>query len=324
MGTLYVFEPDVYVSRDGGELKIARNKGREVLIRKPLVHISELVVFGNATVTSSALYALMEQDSPVHYLTRGGTYFAQTIPSENKNVPLRLEQLRAHLDDDQKHCLARRFVLGKIHNASVFAKRGGADVYALTDVMQDVATCDDTEVLRGLEGNAARAYYALIRDRFPADFSFNNRNKRPPRDPVNSLLSLAYTFLEKETRNAIRIAGLDPFVGFLHEIKYGKPALSLDLMEEFRAILADSVVLSLFNKNMIVAEHFETSEGFPKLTEDGFKQFLRAWEERLNQQATHPLLKQKRDYRQIMVDQARILGKYFMGELPDYVPFVVR
>jgi CRISPR-associated protein Cas1 len=324
MGTLYVFEPDVYVSKDGGELKVSRRKGREVLTRKPLVHVSELVVFGNATVTSSALYALMEQDSPVHYLTRGGTYFAQTIPSENKNVPLRLEQLRAHLDDDQKHCLARRFVLGKIHNASVFAKRGGADVYPLTDVARDIETCADTEALRGLEGNAARAYFELIRDRFPADFAFMNRNKRPPRDPVNSLLSLAYTFLEKEIRTAIRIAGLDPYVGFLHEVKYGKPALSLDLMEEFRAILADSVVLALFNKNMITTEHFDDSEGFPKLTEDGFKQFLRAWEDRLSQKVTHPLLKQKRHYRQILVDQARILGKHLMGELPDYVPFVVR
>ena len=324
MGTLYVFEPDVYVSREGGELKVAKRQGREVLTRKPLVHVSELVVFGNATVTSSALYALMEQDSPVHYLTRGGTYFAQTIPSENKNVPLRLEQLRAHLDDDKKHCLARRFVLGKIHNASVFAKRGGADVYPLADVMRDIETCDDTEVLRGLEGNAARAYYGLIRDRFPEDFTFTNRNKRPPRDPVNSLLSLAYTFLEKETRTALRVAGLDPFVGFLHEVKYGKPALSLDLMEEFRAIVADSVVLLLFNKNMITSEHFETSEGFPKLTEDGFKQFLRAWEDRLSQEVRHPLLKQKHHYRQIMLDQARILGKYFMGELPDYVPFVAR
>lgn len=324
MGTLYVFQPDVYISREGGELKVARSHGRDVLIRKPLVHVSELVVFGNATVTSSALYALMEQGSPVHYLTGGGTYFAQTMPSENKNVPLRLEQMRAYFDEAKKHCLARRFVLGKIYNASVFAKRRSEDIYALRDIMRDVEACADTEVLRGLEGNAARVYYQLIRDHFPDNFAFASRNKRPPRDPVNSLLSLAYTFLEKETRTALRIAGLDPYVGFLHEVKYGKPALSLDLMEEFRAILADSVVLSLFNKNMITAEHFENSQGTPRLTEDGFKQFLRAWEERLNQQALHSLLKQKRDYRQIMVDQARILGKYLMAELPDYVPFVAR
>lgn len=324
MGTVYVFEPDVYISLDGGELKVSRRAGREVLKRKPLEQLSCLVVFGHATVTSSALYALMERQVGVHYITAGGTYFAQTLPSENKNVPLRLKQFAYYSDAAKKHSLAQRLVLGKIRNASVFAKRGGADVSDLSSSMHDVQRCQDTEVLRGLEGNAARCYYALIRPRFPEGFAFESRNKRPPRDPVNSLLSLAYTFLAKEVETAIRIAGLDPYIGYLHEIKYGKPALALDLMEEFRAIMADSVVLSLFNKDMINADMFDASQGFPKLTEEGFKQFLRAWEERLSQRVTHPLLKQKLDYRRILLEQARILGKHFMGELEEYIPFAVR
>ncbi|MEZ4633356.1 MAG: CRISPR-associated endonuclease Cas1 [Deinococcales bacterium] len=324
MGSMYIFEPDVYISKDGGELKVSRRAGRELLKSKPLMHVSEVVVFGNAVVTPSALYGLVEQGSSVHYLTRGGTYFAQVSPLENKNVLVRLEQYQAHLNPEKKLSLAKSFVLGKITNAATFAKRSDADVSDMLSLKKSIENCQDLEVLRGLEGNAARIYFALIKDKFPSQFAPECRSKRPPRDIANSLLSLAYTFLSKECQTAVRIAGLDPYIGFLHEVKYGKPALALDLMEEFRSIIADSVVLSLFNRNMVTESDFETSEGFPKCTEEGFKQFLRAWEERLNQTVRHPLLKQKLDYRQIMTAQARILGKYLMGELEAYIPFTVR
>ena len=322
MGTLYVLEPDVYLSKDGGVLKVKRK--RETLLERPLAHVSDVVILGRATVSAGAVRACAEQGTAIHYLSRGGTYVAQIAPIENKNVPVRVRQYEAHLAPEHKHSLARRFVEGKLHNASVFAKRGGAEIGALTAIGKSVARCEDTEALRGLEGNAARVYFGLIRDKFPAEFTPEGRSKRPPRDPANSLLSLAYTFLAKECQTAARVAGLDPYIGYLHEVKYGKPALALDLMEEFRAILADSVVLSLFNRGMITPEMFEESRGYPTLTDEGFKQFLRAWEDRLSQSAKHPHLKQKLDYRQIMVAQARILGKHLMGELPEYLPFTVR
>ena len=324
MGTLYVLEPDVYISKDGGRLKVSRRSGREVLLERPLAHVSEVVVLGNAVVTPAALYACMEQGTGVHYLTKGGTYFAQVAPLENKNVPLRIQQVVAYLEPTRKHDLAKTFVLGKVHNAAVFAKRGGAEVDALMCTLKEVERCADTEVLRGLEGNAARHYFSLIKARFPVEFAPESRSKRPPRDPANSLLSLAYTFLAKECGTAARVAGLDPYVGYLHEAMYGRPALALDLMEEFRAILADSVVLTLFNKGMMTGEMFEEPKGYPTLTDEGFKQFLRAWEERLAQKVRHPLLKQKFDYRQILLAQARVLGKYLMGELSAYIPFSVR
>lgn len=324
MGTLYVLEENVYISRDGGSLKVSRRAGRDLLLERPLAHISEIVVLGNAVVTPAAIYACTEQGSSIHYLTRGGSYFAQIAPVENKNVLVRVKQYEAYLDADWKHCLAKRFVAGKLQNAATFAARGGADTACLSEILNLLGACDDTEVLRGLEGNAAKHYFALIKPRFPADFRPEHRSKRPPRDPANSLLSLAYTFLAKEAQTAARVAGLDPYIGYLHEVKYGKPALALDLMEEFRSILADSVVLTLFNKGMITAEMFETSRGYPTLTTEGFKQFLRAWEGRLNQKVRHPLLKQNLDYRQILVAQARILGKHLMGELAAYLPFAVR
>ncbi len=324
MGTLYVLEPDVYISKDGGVLRVARRAGREVLLERPLAHVSDVVILGRATMTSSAIQACTQQGTAIHYLTRTGSYIAQLAPIENKNVPMRIKQYEAYLNNPWKHQLARRFVEGKVSNAIVFARRGGAEVKDLLALLKDIQRCEDTDSLRGFEGNAARLYFALIKDKFPEHFAPESRTKRPPRDPANSLLSLAYTFLAKECQAALRIAGLDPYVGYLHEAKYGRPALALDLMEEFRAILADSVTLSLFNRAMVTEEMFEDSQGYPTLTDDGFKQFLRAWEDRLSQQVTHPYLKQKFDYRQVMLAQARILGKHLMGELPEYLPFSVR
>ena len=324
MGTLYVLEQNVYISREGGVLRVSRRAGREVLLERPLAHVSEVVVLGNAVVTPAALRTLVEGGAGVHYLTKGGSYFAHIAPVENKNVPLRVAQYRAHLDETWKHAVARDVVLGKVRNAVTFAKRGGADTGELEALLRPVERCEDTDALRGLEGHAARLYFALLKPRFPEGFAPERRSKRPPRDPANSLLSLAYTFLSKECLAAARVAGLDPYVGFLHEVKYGKPALALDLMEEFRSILADSVVLTLFNRNMIDESHFESSQGFPKLTDEGFKQFLRAWEERLSGSVRHPLLNQKLDYRQVLVAQARILGKHLLGELERYRPFTVR
>ena len=322
MGTLYVLEPDVYLSKDGGVLKVKR--GRETLLERPLAHVSDVVILGRATVSAGAVQACTEQGTAIHYLSRGGKYVAQIAPIENKNVPVRIKQYEAYLTPRWKHLLARRFVEGKVHNAIVFARRGGAEVSELSALVKPIERCQETESLRGLEGNAAKLYFGLLKDKFPAAFAPDARSKRPPRDPANSLLSLAYTFLSKECGTALRVAGLDPYVGYLHEAKYGRPALALDLMEEFRSILADSVTLTLFNRGMITEAMFERSRGYPTLTDDGFKQFLRAWEDRLNQQVRHPHLNQKLDYRQVMLAQARILGKHLMGELPEYLPFTVR
>lgn len=324
MGTLYVMEPETLLSKDGGVLKVSKPRTREVLLERPLIHVSEVVILGNTTITPLALYSLIDQGSSVHYLTRGGRYFGQFVPLENRNVPLRIKQYEAYLHPDRKHCIAQSFVQGKIQNACTFARRHGADIKELQNLKNQIQYVTDTEALRGLEGNAARIYFSLIRERFPEGFNFENRNKRPPRDEVNSLLSLAYTFLAKEAQNALRIAGLDPYIGYLHEAKYGKPALALDLMEEFRSIIADSVVLTLLNRNMIDHEHFHQPEGFPSLTDDGFKQFLRGWEDRMGHKTKHPLLGQNLDYRQTLVAQARILGKHLMGELETYLPFTVR
>ena len=158
----------------------------------------------------------------------------------------------------------------------------------------------------------------------PEEFAFGERSRRPPRDPANSLLSLAYTLLAKECESALLVAGLDPYVGYLHEVRYGRPSLALDLMEEFRSVLADSVVLSLLNNRRVTLEDFDDSEGFPRLRKEAWPKFLRAWEERLNERVQHPLLRKRLAYREILLAQARILVKHLLGELPRYEPFAVR
>lgn len=329
MGTVYVFQPDVMVNIDGGVLRVrpqdaAKSSQKDVLLQRPIAQVSELVLFGEALLTPAALSTLLEQGASVHYLTRGGRHYAHIVPTENKNAPLRVQQYAAHLDPARKLDIARQMVLGKVQNSVTILKRRNADTAPIQPFLDKIKTSEDLESLRGLEGMVARHYFAALGASFPLDFAFEKRSRRPPRDCPNSLLSLAYTFLNKEAQTALRIAGLDPSVGYLHEVNYGRPALALDLIEEFRAPLADSVVLTLLNKDMISLESFEYSRGYPTLNEDGFKQFLRAWEDRLSQKVRHPQLGHKLDYRNVLLAQARILGKHLMGELKHYTPFLVR
>ena len=194
MGTLYVLEPDVYLSKDGGVLKVTRK--RETLLERPLAHVSDVVILGRATVSAGAVQACAEQGTAIHYLSRGGKYLAQIAPVENKNVPVRIKQYEAYLDPQRKHTLARRFVEGKVHNAVVFARRGGADVAELNALVKPIERCQETESLRGLEGNAARLYFSLLKAKFPAAFAPDARSKTPPARPGEQpLVSCLHLFV---------------------------------------------------------------------------------------------------------------------------------
>ena len=221
--------------------------------------------------------------------------------------------------------MAQRFVLGKIRNGLVFLRRNGAEGWErLKEALLEAERAQDEEALRGAEGRAADLYFRAFAELLPEEFAFGERSRRPPRDPANSLLSLAYTLLAKECESALLVAGLDPYVGYLHEVRYGRPSLALDLMEEFRSVLADSVVLSLLNNRRVTLEDFDDSEGFPRLRKEAWPKFLRAWEGRLNERIQHPLLGKRLAYREILLAQARILVKHLLGELPRYEPFAVR
>lgn len=325
MGVVYVLEPDAYLSKDGGTLKVARRAGREVLLQKPLIGVEEIVVLGNAVVTPALLKHCANEGIGLHYMSPAGTYYAGLTRTPAKNAPARVAQFKAYLNPAHKLSLAKRFVLGKLRNSLVFLRRNGAEGWeALRAAIADVEKAPDEDTLRGVEGMAADIYFRALASLLPEGFQFAERSRRPPRDPANSLLSLAYTLLTKECESALQIAGLDPYVGYLHEVRYGRASLALDLMEEFRSILADSVVLSLFNNRRLVLVDFDDAEGYPRLRKEAWPKFLRSWEERITDRVRHPLLGKGLSYRQILLAQARILVKHLIGELPDYEPFTVR
>jgi len=324
MGVVYILE-EAYLSKEGGSLKVARRAGREVLLQKPLVSVEEIVILGNAVVTPALLKHCAQERIGIHYLSPTGTYYAGLTRTSARNAPARVAQFAAHLDPERKLALARRFVQGKIKNGLVLLRRNAAQGWKqLRNLLLEVVRAPDEEALRGIEGRAADLYFRAFADLLPEEMAFTERSRRPPRDPANSLLSLAYTFLAKECESALLVAGLDPYVGYLHEVRYGRPSLAMDLMEEFRSILADSVVLSLLNNRRITVEDFDHEDGFPRLKKESWPKFLRAWEERLSEKVRHPLLGKSLPYRQVFLAQARILIKHLLGELPQYEPFQVR
>lgn len=325
MGVVYVLEQDAYLSKEGGTLKVARRAGREVLLQKPLVGVEEIVILGNAVVTPGLLKYCALEGIGIHYVSPTGGYYGGLTRTPAKNALVRVAQFKAYLDPEAKLALAKRFVLGKLRNSLVFLRRNGAEGWeSLREALAEVDTAPDEEALRGIEGMAGNTYFRGFSGLLPEGFRFEERNRRPPRDPANSLLSLAYTLLAKEAETALHVAGLDPYVGYLHEVRYGRASLALDLMEEFRSPLADSVVLSLINNRRLSLEDFDDTEGYPRLRKEAWPKFLRAWEERLNERVRHPILGKSLSYRQILLAQARILAKYLLGELPQYMPFTVR
>jgi CRISPR-associated protein Cas1 len=192
--------------------------------------------------------------------------------------------------------------------------------------IRGVEKAESLEQLLGVEGNGSSDYFRVFNELIKADlgFSFDGRNRRPPRDPVNALLSFAYALLSKDMISTISLVGLDPYVGFYHQAKYGRPSLALDLMEEFRPIVADSVVLTFLNNEMVRPGDFETREGGVFLSEAARKKFYRVYEMRKNDSITHPTFGYRLPYRRAMELQVRILAKYLTGEIDDYYSLIVR
>jgi CRISP-associated protein Cas1 len=327
MGVVYVLEDGLLAKEDGSLTITVWDKDlgkRKTLLQKPLVNVEEIILVGNTQVTSGLVAHCAEAGIGLHYLGFNGRYLAGLGRTPAKNAAVRVAQFAVHLDPQRKLALAKRFVRGKIRNGLTLLRRNGAAWEALKPALASLETASDLDMLRGVEGNAASDYFRALATLLPEGFQFGERSRRPPRDPANSLLSLAYTFLARECEGALLTAGLDPYVGYLHEIHYGRASLALDLMEEFRSILADSVVMSLLNNRRLTLEDFDTSEGYPRLRKEGWPKFIRGWEERLSERIKHPMLGKSYSYRQILLCQARILIKYLLDELPQYEPLVVR
>lgn len=352
MTTLYLVEPQTLVKRDGDTLvvHIPANDETNTPKRKqrvPLLKIDRVVVQGTSTLTSPALAALLERRADVVFLNRYGNYHGHLAPEFTKNGQLRIAQTRAHLTWPQRNRLAKAFVLGKLHNMRTLLlrqnrKRQSAEIASATDaIKQSIQQVTDLDLnripqeanpqtdspygqLQGLEGNATAHYFHSFRHILKTPDLFNGRTRRPPRDPVNALLSYGYTILLSQIQSAICATGLDPYIGYLHSCKYGKPALALDLMEEFRPIIVDSTVITLINTSALTANDFVEEFGAYRLTKRGRRTFLTKIETRLNEKINHPTFDYKATYRRCIQLQARLLAKTVTGEIDDYPTFRVR
>ena len=328
---LYVTEQGAIVGVDGGRLTVF--KRREPLASLRLIDVLHVCAYGNVQVSAQALRTMFERDIDVFYFSYGGWLLGMTTGLPSKNVMLRIRQTtaaaRGQID------APRRMIAGKIRNCRVLLRRNGGESVArtvgqLAALAQQAERASGSPELLGIEGVAARLYF----EAFPAlveraaelpGLAFSGlRNRRPPTDVVNCLLSFCYGMLTKEVMAACLAIGFDPYVGLLHRPRFGRPALALDLAEEFRPLLADSTVLTVINNREIGGSDLLVRAGAVTLTGEGRKAVIRAWERRMTTQVRHPLFGYTVSYRRAVELQARILAAHLVGELPQYEPLVTR
>lgn len=333
MNTLYVVEDGAVVRKDGDQLKLFSARDG-LLLALPLTQVSQLVLMGNVTVTAPVVRTLLDRGIGLVYLTGDGKLLGRLQPTESKNVPLRWAQFQAASDPQRSLHIAKAIVRGKILNERTLLQRAaregssgtGQAITQLRALAERVERATGLDELRGIEGAAAAAYFRewpnLIK---VLGFPFPGRIRRPPTDPVNALISFGSVLLMNEVLAACQIVGFDPYVGFLHMDRYGRPALALDLMEEFRPVLVEATVLAFVNRRMVDPEDFETGVGGAKrMKRHALQKFLAAWDEKKRTIIRHPVLNWEVPYWRVIELQARVLGKALLGEIDDYVPFLTR
>lgn len=299
-----------------------------------LIDVSQVCVFGNVAVSSQALRELMARDTPLLWFTYGGWFsgMAEGLPA--KNVDLRRAQYLA--SPDESLAIARAMITGKIRNSRTLLRRNSrGDVSSTIGQLGELAASarrvEGAPSLLGIEGTSARLYFGrfttMVSSHANVDvsaFDHNGRARRPPPDPVNALLSFAYALLVKDLTVTLHSIGLDPYLGFLHRPRFGRPALSLDMAEEFRPLIAESIVLQLLNNGEVKDRDFLIRAGGCQLQPEGRKAMLRAYERRLDHEIVHPHFGYRVTYRRALDVQARMLAAHLLGELPEYVPFITR
>ncbi len=326
---LYVTEQGAKIGIRGGRFRVSHRNTEITDVRA--IDVSQISVFGNVQLSSQLMRAAFSREIPVCWFSYGGWFqgIAEGLPS--KHVELRRRQVGIAAQAGLP--IARRMIEGKIRNCRTLLRRNsridtGNTLHQLKQVADRSKNIGTIESLLGLEGAAARIYFAafpgMINNDDLGTFDVKGRNRRPPRDPVNCLLSYAYSLLTKDlTATALGI-GFDPYLGIYHRPRFGRPALALDLAEEFRPLIADSVVLTVINNREVRATGFTVRAQGVALTSKARRSFISAYERRLDQEVTHPVYGYRITYRRVLEVQARMLGAYLLGEIPDYVPFMTR
>jgi CRISP-associated protein Cas1 len=336
-------------AKDGATPSPARKE------RVPLLKIDEVVVLGEVTLTASAMHLLLERDIEITFLSHYGQFKGRLSPPFSKNAVLRLAQYRAHQDMTRRCELARCFVMGKLTNQRTMLQRYNRRLSdaqmrqaiermghlqsQLTDLPLEKAHVagrlaggdnriagTPLEGILGIEGTGSAAYFSSFGKLLsnPKQWPFPGRIKRPATDPVNSLLSFGYALLTNKVASAVQLVGFDHFIGYLHSSFYGRPALALDLMEEFRPIIVDSVVLTMLNNRMLTEKDFVVELGAYRLKDASRKVFFTKFEDRLNEEISHPIFGYKATYRRCIELQVRLLAKFVTGEIGEYAPFFIK
>lgn len=316
-----------------GDCLEIREKGKAVSSAK-IFETSQMSLFGNVQISAQAIRELASREVPVVHLSYGGWLNAVTTAPPHKNIELRRAQFSAATDPEKCLKIARSFVAGKVYNQRTLLRRNAKELpneslVFLREMRRKSQSAANLQELLGMEGAAAREYFSKFATMFkqtgeqPA-FDFTTRNRRPPKDPVNALLSFVYSMLTKEMLVTLIGIGFDPYLGFYHQPRYGRPALALDLMEEFRPLVADSVVINLINTGEIRARDFIVRLTGCALTDSGRKRVIEAFERRLNTTITHPVFGYTVSYRRIFEIQARLLARFLTGEISEYPSFITR
>lgn len=332
MGTVYITQEDSYIGKTDERLTVKAEQKK--VLDVPLIKIDGVVALGRTTVSPALVMELLQRNIPLSFLKVTGRYLGRLEPEMTKNIFVRKAQWG--VEEARKVDIVRGFVRGKLKNyRTALMRRDRKNPYLnlsqsitkLDQAIQPIAQTDNIDSLRGLEGAGSAAYFGCFNQLIQNDaFSFSTRRRRPPTDPVNSLLSLGYSLLRHDVQSAVNIVGFDPYLGYLHVIHYGRPGLALDLMEEFRPLVVDSMILTALNQNQFTPEDFTTEpiSGAVSLTPDGLKTFLRLYEQKKQTEFKHPVLKRKCTYQQAFEIQARLLAKYLLEETDQYPPLVLR
>lgn len=337
LNTLYINTPNRYLSLDG-ENVVVLEKDKEVG-RFPLHNLEGIVTFGYTGASPALMGACVNRNIDLSFMSGHGRFLARVTGEVKGNVTLRKQQYKISEESESSLKISKNFIIGKVYNSKwviervkrenalrIDTKKFEMKSKFLTSSLTNIRFCVDESQLRGFEGEAASVYFSVFDDMIlqqKESFVFNGRNKRPPLDNVNALLSFSYSLLAGMCISALEAVGLDPYVGFMHKDHPGRASLALDLMEEFRSILSDRFVLNLINKKMIHWQGFVKKEnGAVIMLDDTRKVFLSAWQNKKQEIINHPFLNDKIEWGMLPYVQALLLARYIRGDLDEYPVFM--
>lgn len=339
LNVLYVLTQGAYLHLDHDTVRVEVE--RETRLRAPLLRLSGIVMFGQVGISPFLIQRCAEDGRSLVWLDRQGRFRARLEGRTRGNVLLRRAQHLALSDPERPHRIARQIVAAKIQNSRQVLLRAAREAGSVADsaalgeaaewlggMLAQLRSSRDLDAVRGIEGEAARTYFGVFGHMIRADrasFAPGGRTRRPPRDRANAVLSFVYALLRAECASALGAVGLDPQVGYLHALRPGRPALALDLMEEFRPVLADRLAITLVNRRQLRAEHFEELPGGAvQLTEEGRRAVIVAYQRRKEEELEHRVLQRKLPLGLVPQVQARLLARHLRGDLNEYLPFMYR